>query len=192
MIKIKQLNMKRLISIVFLVFLSTPVFSQEFDYLTFNDSIMNRVLFDEVIAYHENLNNKIELYFSEVGSELHCKGAVEYMKTNGCRHRPSYLYIGSLPKNEAIMVLNDVGIDTSEYSYVGRCEILAKIALVGQTTYQEIAKIAINGWLNSIGHRGTIINLGMFGELEILGISSSYNEKTRSVDIALTLFSAVK
>ena len=136
--------------------------------------------------------NKIELYFSEVGSELHCKGAVEYMKTNGCRHRPSYLYIGSLPKNEAIMVLNDVGIDTSEYSYVGRGEILAKIPTIGQTTYQEIAKIAINGWLNSIGHRGTIINVGMFGGLEILGISSSYNEKTRSVDIALTLFTALK
>ena len=58
MIKIKQLNMKRLINIIFLVFLSTPVFSRGF-----NDSIMNRVLFDEVIAYHENLNNEIELYF---------------------------------------------------------------------------------------------------------------------------------
>ena len=182
--------MKNLIISLLVLLLPTLVFSQEFDYLTFNDSIMNRVLFDEVIAYHENLNNKIELYFSEVGSELHCKGAVEYMKTNGCRHRPSYLYIGSLPKNEAIMVLNDVGIDTSEYSYVGRGEILAKIPTIGQTTYQEIAKIAINAWLNSIGHQGAIMNLGMYGNPDILGISSgtTYNGKTLNVYIALTDF----
>ena len=90
------------------------------------------------------------------------------------------------------MILNDVGVDTTEYDYIGRGEILARIPIIGQTTYQEIAKMAISAWLKSIGHRGTIMNIGMIGGLEILGISSSYNEKTRSVDIALTLFTALK
>lgn len=90
------------------------------------------------------------------------------------------------------MILNDIGVDTTEYDYIGRGEILARISIRGQTTYQDVAKKAINGWLKSKGHQGTIMNIGMFGELEILGISSSYNEKTRSVDIALTLFSALK
>jgi len=179
--------MKKIINIILFTLLSTPVFSQGF-----NDSIMNQVLFDEVIAYHEKRNNKVEVYFSKVGAELHSKGSVEYMKNNGCRHRPSHSYLNSLPKNEVIMILNDIGVDTTEYDYIGRGEILARISIRGQTTYQDVAKKAINGWLKSKGHQGTIMNIGMFGELEILGISSSYNEKTRSVDIALTLFSALK
>jgi len=179
--------MKRIINIILLFLLSTPVFSQGF-----NDSIMNQVLFDEVIAYHEKRNNKVEVYFSKVGAELHSKGSVEYMKNNGCRHRPSHSYLNSLPKNEVIMILNDIGVDTTEYDYIGRGEILARIPIIGQTTYQDVAKIAINGWIKSKGHQGTIMNIGMFGGLEILGISSSYNEKTRSVDIALTLFTALK
>ena len=144
------------------------------------------------MAYHEKRNNKVEVYFSKVGAELHSKGSVEYMATNGCRHRPSHSYINSLPKNEVIMILNDVGIDTTEYTYVGRCEILARIPILGQTTYQDVAKIAINGWLKSKGHQGTIMNLGKRGYPNVLGISSSYNEKTRSVDIALTNFGVLK
>ena len=175
--------MKKIINIILLVLLSTPVFSQGF-----NDSIMNQVLFDEVMAYHEKRNNKVEAYFSKVGAELHSKGSVEYMEKNGCRHRPSHSYINSLPKNEVIMILTDVGIDTTEYTHVGRCEILARIPIQGQTTYQEVAQIAIRGWLNSKGHQGTIMNLGKYGGLTVLGISSNYNKKTRSIDIALTNF----
>lgn len=180
--------MKKIINIILFVLLSSPVFSQGF-----NDSIMNHVLFDEVISYHEKLNHKVDMiYFSKVAAELHSKGSVEYMETNGCRHRPSHSYINSLPKNEVIIILNDVGLDTTEYTYVGRCEILARIPLTGQTTYQDVAKIAINGWLKSKGHQGTIMNLGKRGYPNVLGISSSYNEKTRSVDIALTNFGVLK
>ena len=180
--------MKKIINIILFVLLSTPVFSQGF-----NDSIMNHVLFDEVISYHEKLNHKVDMiYFSKVAAELHSKGSVEYMETNGCRHRPSHSYINSLPKNEVIIILNDVGLDTTEYTYVGRCEILARIPIRGQTTYQDVAKIAINGWLKSKGHRGTIISLGNSDYPNVLGISSSYNEKTRSVDIALTSFGVLK
>jgi len=186
--------MKKIINIILLVILSTPVYSQGFNDSSqgFNDSIMNQVLFDEVMAYHEKRNNKVEVYFSKVGAELHSKGSVEYMATNGCRHRPSHSYITSLPKNEVIMILNDIGIDTSEYDYVGSGEILARIPILGQTTYQDVAQIAINGWLKSKGHQGTIMNLGKYGGLEILGISSSYDEKTRNIYIALTLFTARK
>ena len=163
-------------------------FSQEF-----NDSIMNHVLFDEVIAYHEKRNNKVDMiYFSKVAAELHSKGSVEYMETNGCRHRPSHSYINSLPKNEVIIILNDVGLDTTEYTYVGRCEILARIPIRGETTYQKVAQIALDCWLKSKGHQGTIMNLGKRGHPNVLGISSSYNEKTRSVDIALTNFGVLK
>ena len=179
--------MKKIINIILLVILSTPVFSQGF-----NDSIMNQVLFDEIMTYHEKRNNKVEVYFSKVGAELHSKGSVEYMATNGCRHRPSHSYINSLPKNEVIMILNDVGIDTAEYTYVGRCEILARIGIQGQTTYQEVAQRAIRGWLKSKGHQGTIMNLGKYGGLAVLGISSNYNEKTKSIDIALTNFTVLK
>lgn len=179
--------MKKIINIILFTLLSTPVFSQGF-----NDSIMNQVLFDEVIAYHEKRNNKVEVYFSKVGAELHSKGSVEYMKNNGCRHRPSHSYLNSLPKNEVIMILNDIGVDTTEYDYIGRGEILARISIRGQTTYQDVAKIAINGWLKSKGHRGTIISLGNSDYPNVLGISSSYNEKTRSVDIALTNFGVLK
>ena len=176
--------MKRVLLTLLVFVISTPVFSQEF-----NDSIMNHVLFDEVIAYHEKRNHKVDMiYFSKVGAELHSKGSVEYIETNGFRHRPSHSYINSLPKNEVIMILNDVGLDTTEYTYVGRGEILARIPIRGQTTYQDVAKIAINGWLKSKGHRGTIISLGNSDYPNVLGISSSYNEKTRSVDIALTNF----
>jgi hypothetical protein len=154
---------------------------------------MNHVLFDEVISYHEKLNHKVDMiYFSKVGAELHSKGSVEYIETNGFRHRPSHSYINSLPKNEVIMILNDVGLDTTEYTYVGRCEILARIPIRGQTTYQDVAKIAIREWLKSKGHRGTIISLGNSDYPNVLGISSSYNEKTRSVDIALTNFGVLK
>lgn len=179
--------MKKLITLLALVSLETPVFSQEF-----NDSIMNHVLFDEVIAYHEKRNNEVEIYFSEVGAELHSKGSVEYMETNGCRHRPSHSYLNSLPKNELIMILNDIGADTTGYDYMGSGEILARISIRGQTTYQDVAKIAINGWLKSKGHQGTIMNMGKHGGLNILGISSSYDEKTRNIYIALTLFTASK
>lgn len=179
--------MKQIINIILLVLLSTPVFSQGF-----NDSIMNRVLYDMVVDYTMKRDTTVNLYFTEVGAELHSKHSVEYMRTNGVRHMPSHSYLNSLPKNEVIMILNDIGVDTTEYDYIGRGEILARIPIIGQTTYQDVAKMAISEWLKSKGHRGTIMNLGMFGELEILGISSSYNEKTRSVDIALTLFSAVK
>ena len=180
--------MKKLITLLVLVSLETPVLSQEF-----NDSIMNHVLFDEVIAYHEKRNNEVEIYFSEVGAELHSKGSVEYMETNGCRHRPSHSYLNSLPKNELIMILNDIGADTTGYDYMGRGEILARIPIRGQTTYQDVAKIAINGWLKSRGHKGTIMNMGgKHGGLNILGISSSYDEKTRNINIALTRFTAYK
>lgn len=153
---------------------------------------MNHVLYDMVVDYTMKRDSNVSLYFTEVGAELHSKGSVEYMKNNGCRHRPSHSYLNSLPKNEVIMILNDVGVDTTEYDYIGRGEILARIPIIGQTTYQDVAKMAISEWLKSKGHRGTIMNIGMFGGLEILGISSSYNEKTRSVDIALTLFTARK
>ena len=158
-------------------------FSQEF-----NDSIMNKVLFDEIMSYTMKRDSTVKLYYSNVGAELHSKGSVEYMATNGCRHRPSHSYINSLPKNEAIMILNDVGIDTTEYTYVGHGEILARISILGQTTYQDVAQTAIYGWLKSKGHQGTIMNLGKCGGLEVLSISSNYNEKTRSIDIALTSF----
>ena len=179
--------MKKIINVILFVLLSSPVFSQGF-----NDSIMNHVLFDEVIAYHEKRNNKVEVYFSKVGAELHSKGSVEYMVKNGCRHRPSHSYITSLPKNEVIMILNDIGVDTSEYDYVGSGEILARISIQGQTTYQEVAQRAIKGWLKSKGHQGTIMNIGKYDGLDILSISSNYNEKTKSVDICLSLFTALK
>jgi len=179
--------MKKIINIILLVILSTPVFSQGF-----NDSIMNQVLFDEVIAYQGKRNTQGEVYFSKVGAELHSKGSVEYMTKNGCRHRPSHSYLSSLPKNEVIMILNDIGVDTSEYDYIGSGEILARIPIQGQTTYQKVAQIAINGWLNSKGHRGTITQIGKYDGIYILSISSNYNKKTKSVDICLSLFTGYK
>lgn len=179
--------MKRIVNIILLVLLSTPVFSQGF-----NDSIMNHVLYDMVVDYTMKRDTTVNLYFTEVGAELHSKHSVEYMRTNGVRHMPSHSYIGSLPNNEAMMILNDIGLDTTEFRYVGRGEILARIPIRGETTYQKVAQIALNGWLNSNGHMGTIKNMGVYNHNFALGISSSYNEKTRSIDIALTSFGLYK
>lgn len=176
--------MKRIINIILLVLLSTPVFSQGF-----NDSIMNHVLYDMVVDYTMKRDTTVNLYFTEVGAELHSKHSVEYMKTNGVRHMPSHTFMGMLPNDEAILILNDIGWDTTETRYVGRGEILARIPVRGETTYQKVAQIALNGWLNSKGHMGTIKNMGMYIHNFAIGISSSYNEKTRSIDIALTSFS---
>jgi len=166
-----------------MVLLSTPVFSQGF-----NDSIMNHVLYDMVVDYTMKRDTTVNLYFTEVGAELHSKHSVEYMRTNGVRHMPSHSYINTLPNNEAIMILNDIGLDTTEFRYVCRCEILARIPIQGETTYQKVAQTALNCWLNSNGHMGTIKNMGVYNHNFALGISSSYNEKTRSIDIALTSF----
>ena len=175
--------MKRIINIILLVLLTTPVFSQGF-----NDSIMNRVLYDMVVDYTMKRDTTVNLYFTEVGAELHSKHSVEYMRTNGVRHMPSHSYIGTLPNNEAIMILNDIGLDTTEFRYVGQVEILVRISTQDETNYQKVAQIALNCWLNSNGHMGTIKNMGVYNHNYALGISSSYNEKTRSVDIALTRF----
>ena len=175
--------MKKIINIILFVILSTPVFSQGF-----NDSIMNQVLYDMVVDYTMKRDTTVNLYFTEVGAELHSKHSVEYMRTNGVRHMPSHSYINELPHNEAMMILNDIGWDTTETRYVGRCEILARIPIRGETTYQKVAEIALNGWLNSNGHMGTIKNMGVYIQNFAIGISSNYNEKTRSIDIALTSF----
>lgn len=175
--------MKNLIISILVLLLPTLVFSQGF-----NDSIMNHVLYDMVVDYTMKRDTTVNLYFTEVGAELHSKHSVEYMRTNGVRHMPSHSYINTLPNNEAIMILNDIGLDTTEFRYVGRCEILARIPIQGETTYQKVAQTALNCWLNSNGHMGTIKNMGVYNHNFALGISSSYNEKTRSIDIALTSF----
>jgi len=175
--------MKNLIISLLVLLLPTLVFSQGF-----NDSIMNHVLYDMVVDYTMKRDTTVNLYFTEVGAELHSKHSVEYMRTNGVRHMPSHSYINTLPNNEAIMILNDIGLDTTEFRYVGRCEILARIPIQGETTYQKVAQTALNCWLNSNGHMGTIKNMGVYNHNFALGISSSYNEKTRSIDIALTSF----
>ena len=175
--------MKNLIISLLVLLLPTLVFSQGF-----NDSIMNHVLYDMVVDYTMKRDTTVNLYFTEVGAELHSKHSVEYMRTNGVRHMPSHSYINTLPNNEAIMILNDIGLDTTEFRYVGRCEILARIPIQGETTYQKVAQTALNCWLNSNGHMGTIKNMGLYKNNYALGISSSYNENTRSIDIALTSF----
>ena len=179
--------MKKIINIILLVLLSTPVFSQGF-----NDSIMNHVLYDMVVEYTMKRDTTVNLYFTEVGAELHSKHSVEYMITNGVRHMPSHSYINSLPNDEAMMILDDIGWDTTESIYVGRCEILARIGIIGETTYQKVAERALNGWLNSNGHMGTIKNMGVYNNNFALGISSSYDKKTQSIYIALTSFSILE
>ena len=172
-------NMKRIINIILLVLLSTPVFSQGF-----NDSIMNKVLFDEIVSLNMKRDSTIKVYYSYVGAELYSKPSVDYMLVNGVKHRPGHTSIELLPTNHSDLILNELNIPSNVLT---ENEVLAKIT-IGKTTYQEVAKMAINAWLNSPGHRGCISRLGMYNATEIISISSYYNSNDRSVYISLNNF----
>lgn len=116
---------------------------------------MNAVLFKEVIKNHEKRNYKVNLYFSEVGATLRSKYPVYYMRINGVRQIPLYSCIGGLPNNEEMMILSDIGWDTTNTLYLGRCEILAQIIIRGKISYQKVAETTLNGSFNSKGHMYT-------------------------------------
>ena len=122
--------------------------------------MINAVLFKEVIKNHEKRNYKVNLYFSEVGATLRSKYSVYYMRINGVRHNPLYCYISSLPNNEEMMILSDIGWDTTDTLYLDRCEILWQIIIRSEISYQKVAKTSLNGSLNSKGNMDTIKNIG--------------------------------
>lgn len=172
--------MKRIINIILLVLLSTPVFSQGF-----NDSIMNATLFQEITDYTSKRSNTFNLLFTQIGSDLYCDGGIDYMVTNGVHHRSSYIEI--VPDSNKNLILNEVGIEDVDKYGMSKIEILARVFINNKTTYNQVAKQSLNAWLSKGTHSGVVDNIENKG-IVIYGISSSYNQKTNSVDIVLTSF----
>lgn len=175
--------MKKIIYTFLLSLLTLPVFSQGF-----NDSIMNKVLFDEIMSYTMKRDSTVKLYYSNVGEELYSQGGIDYIKTHGLVHRPSHIYIRMIPDNDNELILEELNIENIYDGNLVQSEILARIGIWEQTTYQDVAKRAINGWLNSPGHRGTIQNIGTRSKFEVMSISSYYDKDKKSIYIALTSF----
>ena len=158
-------------------------FSQEF-----NDSIMNKVLFDEIMSYTMRRDSTVKLYYSSVGEELYSQGGIDYIKTHGLVHRPSHIYFHMIPDKDDELILEELSIENVYTTNLRQSEILARIGISGQTTYQDVAKRAINGWLNSPGHAGSIENIGTRSKLDIISISSYYDKNRKSIFITLTKF----
>lgn len=175
--------MKKIIYTFLLSLLTLPVFSQGF-----NDSIMNKVLFDEIMSYTMKRDSTVKLYYSNVGEELYSQGGIDYIKTHGLVHRPSHIYFHMIPDKDNELILEELSIENVYTTNLRQSEILARIGISGQTTYQDVAKRAINGWLNSPGHAGSIENIGTRSKFDIISISSYYDKNRKSIFITLTKF----
>jgi len=158
-------------------------FSQEF-----NDSIMNKVLFDEIMSYTMKRDSTVKLYYSNIGEELYSQGGIDYIKKHGFGHRPTHIYFHMISDDDNELILEELNIENVYRSNLRQSEILARIGIWEQTTYQDVAKRAINGWLNSPGHAGSIKNLGKRSKFEVISISSYYDKDRKSIFISLTNF----
>lgn len=149
---------------------------------------MNKVLFDEIMSYTMKRDSTVKLYYSNVGEELYSQGGIDYIKTHGLAHRPSHIYFHMISDKDNELILEELNIENVYTTNLRQSEILARIGISGQTTYQDVAKRAINGWLNSPGHAGSIENLGKRSKFEVISISSYYDKNRKSIFISLTNF----
>ena len=107
------------------------------------------------------------------------------MVTNGVHHRSSYIEI--VPDSNKNLILNEVGIEDVDKYGMSKIEILSRVFINNKTTYNQVAKESLNAWLSKGTHSGVVDYIENKG-IVIYGISSSYNQKTNSVDIVLTSF----
>jgi len=175
---------KRLSTILFSL-LTLPLLSQEF-----NDSIMNTVMFEEIMSYTQERGSTAKIYYSNVGAKLYSDGAIRYIKYRAFDHRPSHKHIRMLSYNDNRSILTELNLLNTVDLYLVQSELLVKVDISGKTTYQDVAKRALNGWLNSPRYKSSIENLGRRCRIEVVSISSYYESGTKTIFIAMTNFGA--
>lgn len=177
--------MHKTLNTIFFSLLIFPALSQEF-----NDSIMNKVMFEEIMSYTQERGSTAEIYYSNVGAKLYSDGAIDYIKHRGFDHRPSHRYTRMLSYNDNRSILTELNLFNTVDLYLVQSELLVKVGISGKTTYQDVAKRAINGWLNSSLYKSSVENLGRRCRIEIVSISSYYDSGTKTIYIAMTNFGA--
>ena len=148
----------KILAIIFCLFPSVIINAQIIDYNSFNDKIINEVMF-----------NKINEYISIKGGYSLSRSSEEHRRIYKC-----------IKRNDEKLLLDDLSSEINELITASSVGILDSISVKEITTYQEVANKCITDLANSSSDAFFMIGWGKVAE-----VTTYYNKRSKTVYISV-------
>jgi len=191
-----------------LIFLLSAINSnaQVIDFNNFDESLMNKVMFDEMNSYVKRIHKGDSLIWSVVIQKDVMTDNYNFMKTNSGKdlmklHNPKWLGRGwnDLPDTIRVKIIKEMTTKYPQskflranklenfdvYSAFTYTEILHSITYSGafpQITYQDVARGAIKAWNNSPPH--ALYMNANYKNAVITGVATFFDRKRKTIYIS--------
>ena len=164
--------MKKLITILLLL-ISSVTYSQVIDYNSFDNHLIDSLVFFEINSYRAEVGNPKLVYSENLHNGLSKYITSILVRQQSAGHPDGKEALSEISKKVFSEVQSRFSNKVLAYEVDSYAEVSLKTSKKPDkfTTYQELAKYLVDLWKNSVGHDLMIRSWGSSGE-DVVGIAS--------------------